>query len=177
MSRVGKHPIPVPAGVTCQITGQDIHAKGKLGELQATVPEGIQISLEEGKVWLKPTAKTKSLQMLWGTSRNLVRNLVAGVHEGFKINLEIEGVGYRAAIQGKTLKLQLGYSHDIDFPIPDGIQMTCDKPTAISVFGINRQQVGQVAAEVCSFRPPEPYKGKGIRKEGQFILRKEGKKK
>lgn len=177
MSRIGKNPVLVPSGVTCQITDQEVQVKGKWGELRTVVPEGIQISLEDGKIWLKPSAKTKVLRMLWGTSRNLVRNLVTGVHEGFTINLEIEGVGYRAAIQGKVLRLQLGYSHDVDFPIPEGIQIKCDKPTAVSIFGASRQQVGQVAAKICSFRPPEPYKGKGIRKENQFIIRKEGKKK
>lgn len=177
MSRVGKNPVLVPSGVTCSITNQDIRVKGKWGELQTTIPEGIHISLEDGKIWLKPSEKTKNFRMLWGTSRSLVQNLITGVHEGFKVNLEIEGVGYRAATQDKTLKLQLGYSHDIDFLIPDGIQIKCGKPTEVSIMGADRQQVGQVAAEIRSFRPPEPYKGKGIRREKQFVLRKEGKKK
>ncbi|MBF0332892.1 MAG: 50S ribosomal protein L6 [Alphaproteobacteria bacterium] len=177
MSRVGKYPVPVPAGVTVQIAGQDVSVNGKMGSSAFRVSDEIEASLEENKVWVKPRTDTKTARMLWGTTRALIRNMVKGVSDGFTVNLEINGVGYRAAVQGKTLNLQLGYSHDINFPIPDDVAIKCDKPTAISITGKDRQRVGQVAAEIRRFRGPEPYKGKGVKYATETILRKEGKKK
>jgi large subunit ribosomal protein L6 len=177
MSRIGKHAVEVPSGVTCELRGREVFAKGKLGELFFHIPTGIEPELSDGKIFLRPLQKTKEILSLWGTSRNIIKNIVTGVHEGFSVNLEIEGVGYRASVQGRNLKLQLGYSHDIDFPIPEGIQVKCDKPTLMTISGADKQKVGQVAAKIKSYRPPEPFNGKGIRKQGQFILRKQGKKK
>ncbi|MGL5719977.1 MAG: 50S ribosomal protein L6 [Alphaproteobacteria bacterium] len=177
MSRIGKHAIDVPAGVTCELRGREVFVKGKLGELFFQVPSGVEPEFSDGKILFRPMQKTKELISLWGTSRSIVKNIVTGVHEGFSINLEIEGVGYRASVQGKNLKLQLGYSHDVDLPIPEGIQIKCDKPTLVTISGADKQKVGQVAAKIKSYRPPEPFNGKGIRKQGQFILRKQGKKK
>ncbi|CAA7627087.1 50S ribosomal protein L6 [Magnetospirillum sp. SS-4] len=177
MSRVGKYPVSVPSGVTVQISGPDITVKGKLGESQLTARDCVEVSLDGSQLWVKPKNETKEARMMWGTTRALLNNMVKGVSDGFTINLEINGVGYRAAVDGKVLKLQLGYSHDIEFPIPDDISMKCDKPTAISISGRDRQRVGQIAAEIRSFRGPEPYKGKGIKYETETILRKEGKKK
>ena len=177
MSRIGKVPVPVPDGVDVQIAGQDVTAKGKLGELSVClVPE---VSIEKGDVGLvvRPADDSRLARQMWGLSRSLVSNLVVGVSQGFSINLEIQGVGYRAAVQGKSLNLDLGYSHQVQYPIPEGIKIACEKPTLISVQGADRQQVGQVAAEIRRFRKPEPYKGKGIRYEGEYVRRKEGKKK
>jgi large subunit ribosomal protein L6 len=177
MSRVGKYPVTVPAGVDVQIAGAMVTAKGKLGQLSVSVPDDVEAKLEQGKVWVKPRADGKRARMMWGTYRALINNMVTGVSKGFTINLEIQGVGYRAAVQGKNLQLQLGYSHDVIYPIPAGIAIRCDKPTSIAISGADRRQVGQVAAEIRGMRGPEPYKGKGIRYEGEQILRKEGKKK
>ena len=177
MSRVGKNPVIVPEGVSVQVSGQEVTAKGKLGQRSLRLVEEIEAILEDNQVWVKPRDDSKRARTMWGTSRSLVNSLVLGVGEGFTKQLEINGVGYRAAVQGNVLKLQLGYSHDVDFPIPDGIDIQCERPTLISVSGIDRQRVGQVAAEIRAFRKPEPYKGKGIRYVGEYVQRKEGKKK
>ena len=177
MSRVGKNPVAVPSGVTVSITAGQIMAKGKLGELGMRVSSDVAVTLEEGKVWVKPLRETKQARVMWGTTRNLVRSMLTGVSQGYRKSLEISGVGYRAAVQGKTLMLQLGYSHDVNYPIPSDIQIKCEKPTSILITGPDKQRVGQVAAEIRSYRKPEPYKGKGVMYLGEKILRKEGKKK
>ena len=177
MSRIGKHAVDIPSGVTCELREREVFVKGKLGELSFQLPRQVELDLSSDKLTLRPLQETKESRSLWGMSRNVVRNLVTGVHQGFVVDLEIEGVGYRASVQGKTLKLQLGFSHDIDFSIPEDIQIRCDKPTQISVSGIDKQKVGQIAAKIKAFRPPEPFKGKGIRLKGEFVPRKQGKKK
>ena len=177
MSRVGKDPIEIPGDVQVSIEGAMVTAKGKLGELSHRVSKTVSTSLEEGKVVVRPVDDSKTARAMWGTTRSLLQSLVTGVSAGFSKQLEINGVGYRAAVQGSTLTLQLGYSHEIDYPIPEGITVTCAKPTSISISGVSKQRVGQVAAEIRSFRPPEPYKGKGIKYLDEVILRKEGKKK
>jgi len=177
MSRVGKYPVTVPSGVTVQITGDNLTVKGKLGESQLVIRDDVEVTLDDNQVWVKPKLETKQARMMWGTTRALINNMVKGVSDGFTIILEINGVGYRAAVEGATLKLALGFSHDILYPIPEGISMKCDKPTLIAISGRDRQRVGQIAAEIRSFRGPEPYKGKGIKYETETILRKEGKKK
>jgi len=177
MSRVGKYPVTVPSGVTVQITGANLTVKGKLGESELVIRDDVEVTLDGNLVWVKPKQETKQARMMWGTTRALINNMVKGVSDGFTVNLEINGVGYRAAVEGKVLKLALGYSHDVNYPIPDGITMKCDKPTTISISGRDRQIVGQIAAEIRAFRGPEPYKGKGIKYETETILRKEGKKK
>jgi large subunit ribosomal protein L6 len=177
MSRVGKNPVTVPAGVTADLSGSKLTIKGKLGELSLKLSDQVQAKIEGGKVVFTPANDSKQARMMWGTARNLARNMVAGVSQGFRKNLEINGVGYRAAVQGKTLQLQLGYSHDVNYPIPDDVTIKCEKPTAISISGRDKQRVGQVAAEIRAFRQPEPYKGKGIKYDTETILRKEGKKK
>lgn len=177
MSRIGKHPIPVPEGVTVNVTGQEVSAKGKLGELKVVLVDEVAATLADNAVTVTPRDDSKRAQTMWGMSRSVVSNIVSGVSEGFKKNLEIQGVGYRAQVEGKTLVLQLGYSHDIRFPIPEGISIKCERPVAIEVSGADRQQVGQVAANIRAFRPPEPFKGKGVRYEGEYVRRKEGKKK
>jgi large subunit ribosomal protein L6 len=177
MSRVGKSPIAIPAGVTVQISGRKLSAKGKLGDLQLDLSDQVDAKLEGDKVVFQPVNDTKQARMMWGTTRNLVRNMVVGVSQGFRKNLEINGVGYRAAVQGKTLQLQLGYSHDVNFPVPDDVAIKCEKPTSITITGRDKQRVGQIAAEIRAFRGPEPYKGKGIKYDTETIRRKEGKKK
>lgn len=177
MSRIGQNPVDVPSDVTVDIAGQLVTAKGKLGELSLTLVDEVEITRADDKLWVKPRGTTKRARTMWGTSRSLLQNLVTGVGQGFTINLEIIGVGYRAAVQGKELVLQLGYSHEIKHPIPDGITVTCERPTAIQVTGANRQKVGQLAADVRAYRKPEPYKGKGIRYANEYVFRKEGKKK
>ena len=177
MSRVGKNPVAVPSGVTVSLVPGEIKAKGKLGELAMQLSSDVEVKLEDNKVWVKPVRETKQARMMWGTTRNLVRSMLTGVSQGYSRSLEISGVGYRASVQGKTLQLQLGYSHDVMFPIPSDIQIKCDKPTSIQISGANKQRVGQVAAEIRGFRKPEPYKGKGIMYLGEKIVRKEGKKK
>lgn len=177
MSRVGSNPVEIPEGANVQITGQMISAKGKLGEMSVSIPTDIEITQEDGAIVFKPRSNNKRTRMAWGTSRALVSNLVTGVTEGFTKRLEISGVGYRAAVQGKDLNLQLGYSHDVSFSIPDGIDIKCESPTSIVISGSDKQAVGQVAAKIRGFRKPEPYKGKGIRYHDEQILRKEGKKK
>jgi large subunit ribosomal protein L6 len=177
MSRVGKNPVAIPSGVDVAIAGQILTAKGKLGTLQIPLSPEVDTTVEDGKVWVKPKNDTKRARMMWGTTRALVNNMIKGVSQGFSVNLEINGVGYRAAVQGKVLNLQLGYSHDIQYPIPDDLKISSDKPTAITITGADRQRVGQVAAEIRAYRGPEPYKGKGIKYDKEVILRKEGKKK
>jgi large subunit ribosomal protein L6 len=177
MSRIGKKPVPVPSGVTANVEGQTVKMKGPKGALSFLVPDEVSVKLEDGKVKVDPRNETKRARSMWGTSRTMVANLVTGVTKGFERKLEITGVGYRAAVQGKNLQLALGYSHDVVFPIPEGIQIVTPKPTEITITGIDSQKVGQVAAEIRSFRPPEPYKGKGVKYAGEYIFRKEGKKK
>ena len=177
MSRVGKNPIEVPSGVEVAIKGRQISAKGKLGVLEYEATEDVEVSQDDGKVWVKPANDGKRARAMWGTVRSRIQNMVIGVSEGFTRNLEINGVGYRAAVQGQSLNLQLGFSHDVAYPIPEGIDIKCEKPTAIAVSGADKQKVGQVAAEIRGFRPPEPYKGKGVKYAEEVILRKEGKKK
>jgi large subunit ribosomal protein L6 len=177
MSRIGKKPVTVPGGVTAQVNGQEVNVKGPKGELKHVLADAMVAKLDDGGIEIAMREDTKEARALWGMSRTLVANLIAGVTEGFTKKLEITGVGYRAAVQGQNLQLQLGYSHDIAYSIPQGIQIVCPKPTEIVIAGIDKQKVGQVAAEIRRFRPPEPYKGKGIKYAGEFILRKEGKKK
>ena len=177
MSRVGKNPVEVPSGVEVAIKDGLVSAKGKLGVLDFQAGEEVEISQEDGKVWVKPANDGKRARAMWGTVRSRIQNMVIGVSEGFTKNLEINGVGYRAAVQGQSLNLQLGFSHDVAYPIPEGITIKCEKPTAIAVSGADKQKVGQVAAEIRSYRPPEPYKGKGVKYADEVILRKEGKKK
>jgi large subunit ribosomal protein L6 len=177
MSRIGKKPVTVPGGVTAQVNGQEIKIKGPKGELSHVLVEAIIAKLDNGEIEIAMREDTKTARAMWGMSRTMVANLIAGVTEGFTKRLEITGVGYRAALQGQNLQLQLGYSHDVIYPIPQGIQIACARPTEIVITGIDKQKVGQVAAEIRSYRPPEPYKGKGIKYAGEFILRKEGKKK
>jgi large subunit ribosomal protein L6 len=177
MSRIGKKPVTVPGSVTAAVNGQEVKVKGPKGELKHVLVDDIIAKLDKGGIEIAMREDTPNARAMWGMSRTLVANLVAGVTEGFTKKLEITGVGYRAAVQGSNVQLQLGYSHDVTFPIPQGIQVVCPKPTEIVITGIDKQKVGQVAAEIRRFRPPEPYKGKGIKYAGEFILRKEGKKK
>jgi large subunit ribosomal protein L6 len=177
MSRVGKKPVPVPSGVTATVDGQMVKVKGTKGELSFLVPEEVLVALEDGAVTVNPRDESKTARAKWGMSRAQVANLVEGVSKGFEKRLEINGVGYRAAVAGKTLKLSLGYSHDIDFAIPAGVTITTPKPTEVVVTGIDKQIVGQTAAEIREWRGPEPYKGKGVKYSDEFIFRKEGKKK
>ena len=177
MSRIGKHPVPIPSGVEVQLSGQTLTTKGQLGSLSLVVSNEVTASITNGAVTIAPKSDTKQSRAMWGTTRALVSNMVTGVSTGFSRNLEIVGVGYRAAVQGNTLNLQLGYSHDIPFPIPADVRIACERPTVVTVSGADRQRVGQVAAEIRSYRPPEPYKGKGIRYVNETVRRKEGKKK
>lgn len=177
MSKIGKATITVPAGVTAAIEGQTVKVKGPKGALQVNLVDEIGATLDGGVISFKPRGETNRHKAMWGLSRTLVSNLVEGVTKGFEKKLEISGVGYKAAVQGKNLNLSLGYSHDVLYPIPEGIQIVTPKPTEIVVSGIDRQKVGQVAAEIREYRGPEPYKGKGVKYAGEFIFRKEGKKK
>ena len=177
MSRVGKKPVAVPSGVTATVDGQLIKVKGSKGELSFVVPENVSMAMEDGAVAVNPRDESKTARAKWGMSRAQVANLVEGVTKGFERKLEISGVGYRAQVAGKVLKLSLGYSHDVDYPIPPGITIATPKPTEIVVAGIDKRQVGQTAAEIREFRKPEPYKGKGVKYADEFIFRKEGKKK
>jgi large subunit ribosomal protein L6 len=177
MSRVGKNPIAIPQGVTVDVAGGVATVKGKLGTLKLPVSAHVEVKVEDGKVWVKPLTESKDARMMWGSTRANLRNLVQGVSAGYTRNLEINGVGYRAAVQGKNLQLQLGFSHDVLYPIPEGITIKCEKPTAISISGFDKQRVGQVAAEIRGYKRPEPYKGKGIKYDNETVRRKEGKKK
>jgi large subunit ribosomal protein L6 len=177
MSRIGKKPIPLPKGVTASVAGKEVKVKGPKGELKLALVEEIDASVGEDGITLKPREHMERARQMWGMSRTLVNNLVVGVTQGFTSKLEIQGVGYRAAVQGKNLNLQLGFSHDVAYPIPTGITITAEKPTMLTVTGMDKQLVGQVAAEIRAYRPPEPYKGKGVRYAGEYVRRKEGKKK
>jgi large subunit ribosomal protein L6 len=177
MSRIGKKPVPVPQGVTANVEGQTVKVKGAKGAMSLVVPDDVAVKMDKGGIQLDPKTETKRARSMWGTSRTLVANLVVGVTKGFEENLEITGVGYRAAVQGKSLSLQLGFSHDVNYPIPEGITIATPKPTEIKISGMDKQKVGQVAAEIRGYRPPEPYKGKGVKYVGEYIFRKEGKKK
>jgi large subunit ribosomal protein L6 len=177
MSRIGKRPVELPSGVTASLSGQTIEVKGPKGTRSFTATDDVTLAVEDGNVSVKPRGASKRARQQWGMSRTQVANLVTGVTTGFKKEMEITGVGYRAAVQGKVLKLALGYSHDVDFAIPEDVTITTPKPTEIVVEGIDQQVVGQVAANIREWRKPEPYKGKGIKYKGEFIFRKEGKKK
>ena len=177
MSRIGKKAVPIPSGVTANVEGQTVKMKGPKGNLQLVLPEEVSVKMENATIKVDPRNETKRARSMWGTSRTLVANLITGVTKGFESKLEITGVGYRAAVQGKNLQLALGYSHDVVFPIPEGIAIATPKPTEIVITGSDKQKVGQVASDIRDFRPPEPYKGKGVKYAGEYIFRKEGKKK
>ncbi|MBI1981925.1 MAG: 50S ribosomal protein L6 [Methylocystis sp.] len=177
MSRIGKKPVVVPAGVTAKVDGQLVQVKGAKGQLEFRVPDDVSVAQQDNAIQVEPRNETKRARALWGTARARINNIVVGVTAGFEKKLDITGVGYRAAVQGKTLQLALGYSHDVNFPIPAGIAIVTPKPTEITVSGMDKQQVGQVAAEIRALRGPEPYKGKGVKYANEFIFRKEGKKK
>ncbi|MCA8881334.1 MAG: 50S ribosomal protein L6 [Rhodobacteraceae bacterium] len=177
MSRIGKKPVPLPQGVSATVSGQTVEVKGPKGTRSFTATDSVDLKLEDDAITVAPRGSSKLARQQWGMSRTMVANLVQGVTGGFRKELEIQGVGYRAQMQGKVLKLALGYSHDVDFEVPDGVTITCPKQTEIVVEGADQQLVGQVAANIREWRSPEPYKGKGIRYKGEFIFRKEGKKK
>src|ERR1700755_1263387 len=177
MSRIGKRPVTIPSGVTANVEGQTVKMKGPKGQLQFVVHDDVEVKLDKGVVTVAPRVQTNRARALYGTARARIANLVEGVTKGFEKKLEISGVGYRAAMQGKSLQLALGYSHDVVYAIPEGIQIAVPKPTEITITGSDIQRVGQVAAEIRAYRPPEPYKGKGVKYVGEFIFRKEGKKK
>ena len=177
MSRVGKKPVAVPSGVTANVDGQVVKMKGSKGEMSFTVPDEVSVAFADGALSVAPRSQTKVARSKWGLSRAMLQSIADGVSKGFEKKLEITGVGYRAAVQGNVLKLSLGYSHDVEFPIPADIQIATPKPTEIVVTGMEKQRVGQIAAEIREWRPPEPYKGKGVRYADEFIFRKEGKKK
>lgn len=177
MSRIGKNPVTIPDGVSVEINGQEVKAKGPKGELSVTVHDEISAEMQDGQVVVAMRTNSRLAKALWATTRSLINNICIGVKDGYTKNLEIKGVGYRAALKGKELVLNLGFSHEVVYPVPEGITMNVDKNVNISIAGIDKQQVGQVAAEIIRFRPPEPYKGKGIRYEGQHVMLKEGKKK
>jgi len=177
MSRIGKKPVSVPAGVTAAVNGQTVTAKGPKGELNFVVNDEVLVKLENGEIAVQPRDESKDARSKWGMSRTQIENILTGVKDGFERKLEITGVGYRAAMQGKNLQLALGFSHDVIYEAPAGVTITVPKPTEIVVNGIDKQVVGQVAAEIRKYRGPEPYKGKGVRYAGERIVRKEGKKK
>jgi large subunit ribosomal protein L6 len=177
MSRIGKKAVPLPRGVTATIDGQTVSIKGPKGQLAFSATDKVVIAQNDQGIKIDPADDSQEARAAWGMSRTQVANLIKGVSDGFEKRLEISGVGYRAAVQGKTLQLALGYSHDVRYPIPEGIKIECPKPTEIVISGSNRQQIGQIAAEIRQFRPPEPYKGKGIKYSDERIIRKEGKKK
>jgi len=177
MSRIGKLAVPIPKGVTAKVDGQTVSVKGPKGELSFTCPDLVSVKETDEGIKIDPVNEEQKARAMWGLSRTMVANLVKGVTDGFTKNLEINGVGYRAAVQGKELVLALGFSHDVKYPIPAGIEIKCPKPTEIQISGIDKQRVGQVAAEIREWRPPEPYKGKGIKYADETIVRKEGKKK
>jgi len=177
MSRIGIHPVVVPDGVHVAIDGRKVTAKGKLGELSMTMVDDVAVAMDDGRITVQPKTERRFARDMWATTRTQINNLVVGVSQGFSKNLEINGVGYRAQVQGRDLVLQLGFSHEVRYPIPQGIEIKCERPTAIAISGADKQRVGQVAAEIRAFRPPEPYKGKGVKYESETLLRKEGKKK
>ena len=177
MSRVGKYPVEIPAGVQVSLVGGQIVTKGKLGELRLDLTDHVDVTAEDGKVTVAPRGNQAQARMMWGTTRALVASMVQGVSVGYTKALEINGTGFRASVQGKHLVVNLGFSHDVIYPVPEGITVTTPRPTAIVVAGMDKRQVGQVASEIRSYRPPEPYKGKGVKYEAETIRRKEGKKK
>ena len=177
MSRIGKKPVSVPGGVTAKAHGQSIAIKGAKGELKFDAPDQVEVKLEGNVIHIIPRDESKKARAMWGMSRAMVQNLVIGVTKGFEKKLEISGVGYKAAVAGKNLQLSLGFSHDVVYPIPSDVTIVTPKPTEVTISGIDKRQVGQVAAEIRAFRGPEPYKGKGVKYAGEFIFRKEGKKK
>lgn len=177
MSRIGKKPVELPQGVTANLSGGRLSVRGPKGELSMPTRDEIDYDIGDGRIAVKPQAKTGTGRQFWGMQRTLVQNLVTGVTEGFSKTLEISGVGYRAQAQGKNLRLQLGFSHDVDYPVPEGIEIKTPDQTTVEISGIDRQKVGQVAAEIRRWRKPEPYKGKGIKYRGEYVFRKEGKKK
>lgn len=177
MSRVGKNPVAVPSGVTVEIANDVIKAKGKLGEQSFELSDQVDVTCADNLVTVAARSESKRSRSMWGTTRARINNMVMGVSEGFTVNLEINGVGYRAAVEGQELVLSLGYSHPIRYPIPKGVEMKCERPTAISIHGGDKQQVGQLASEIRAYRPPEPFKGKGIKYADEIVRRKEGKKK
>ena len=177
MSRVGKYPVEIPAGVTVAIAGRTLTARGKLGELHLQLSDQVTAAVENGRFSVTPNGKQANARMMWGTTRALVANMVQGVSAGYTKTMEIQGTGFRAAVTGPNLVINLGFSHDVVYPVPEGITITTPRPTAIMVTGVDKRQVGQVAAEIRSYRPPEPYKGKGVRYDNEVIRRKEGKKK
>jgi large subunit ribosomal protein L6 len=177
MSRIGKRAVAVPSGITANVEGQTVKIKGPKGLLSVVLPDEVAVKLDGGQIKVDPRTETKRARAQWGTSRTLIANLITGVSKGFEQRLEINGVGYRAAVQGKNLQLALGYSHEINYPIPEGITIATPRPVEIVITGMDRQKVGQVAAEIREYRPPEPYKGKGIKYSNERVFRKEGKKK
>ena len=177
MSRVGKYPVEIPAGTQVAVAGRLLSAKGKLGELKLELSDQIEATVEGNKLTVAPRGSERTARMMWGTTRALVANMVKGVSTGFTKSMDVTGTGYRAAVQGSNLVINLGFSHDVVYAIPDGIKITCERPTAIKVEGVDKRLVGQVAAEIRSYRPPEPYKGKGVKYTDETIRRKEGKKK
>ena len=177
MSRVGKYPVELPAGVEVAVVDRVLQAKGKLGTLSLALTDNVDAEVEGNKVTVTPRGTASQARMMWGTTRALVQNMVQGVSVGFTKTLEITGTGFRAAVQGKNLVINLGFSHDVVYPVPEGITVTTPRPTAITLSGVDKRQVGQCAAEIRRFRPPEPYKGKGVKYENEQIRRKEGKKK
>jgi large subunit ribosomal protein L6 len=177
MSRIGKKAVALPKGVVASVSGKTVKVKGPKGELSLQLVDEVDAKVEDDGIVVTPRKDMERAPQMWGLSRTLVNNLVVGVTQGFSQKLEIQGVGYRAAVQGKNLNLQLGFSHDVAYPIPEGISITAEKPTMLTIAGIDKQLVGQVAAEIRGYRPPEPYKGKGVRYAGEYVRRKEGKKK
>lgn len=177
MSRIGKKPVAVPTNVTATIDGQQVAVKGPKGELSFVLNDEVLVKMTDDGIVVDPRDESKDARSKWGMSRTMIQNIVTGVTDGFEKKLEINGVGYRAAMQGTNLQLALGFSHDVVYEVPEGIQVACPKPTEITVSGIDKQKVGQVAAEIRAWRPPEPYKGKGVKYADEYIFRKEGKKK
>jgi large subunit ribosomal protein L6 len=177
VSRIGKDPVVVPSGVEVAIAGQRVTVKGRLGELARTLADEVDVGRDGDQIWVKPRGEDRRSRAMWGLSRTLVNNMVKGVAEGFTRTLEISGVGYRAAVEGDILTLQLGFSHDVKMAIPADVEIKCPRPTSITVSGASKHRVGQIAAEIRSLRKPEPYKGKGIRYDDEHVRRKEGKKK
>ena len=175
MSRVGKYPVEIPAGVQVAIAGRVLTAKGKLGEMKLELTEHVDATIDGNKLSVAPRGEAQIARMMWGTTRALVANMVTGVSTGFTKSMEITGTGYRAAVQGSRLVLNLGFSHDVIYPVPQGIKITCERPTLVKIEGMDKRQVGQVAAEIRGYRPPEPYKGKGVKYQGEVIRRKAGK--
>jgi large subunit ribosomal protein L6 len=177
MSRVGKYPVEIPAGVQVALAGRVLSAKGKLGELKLELTDNVDATVDGNKIAIAPRGNSAPARMMWGTTRANVANMIKGVSDGYAKSMEITGTGYRASVQGANLVINLGFSHDVVYAIPPGIKITCERPTAIKVEGVDKRLVGQVCAEIRAWRPPEPYKGKGVKFEGEQILRKEGKKK